>query len=203
MEGRGAGDGCDEEFAAHSENPMPYSSPLRTADSQSRPRPANRCCGSLTEILDELLRIAHRADAYEIHVETFDYEGRPVLSVNDNGSGIESPRDLLALDAIGWRESVSRPGNDDAIALSSLAGRHVIVRSGPDETVRGWSATIPAEAWNSAAPITIEPDGGLRGTNFIVEIPVAWRVELEDAVTAAARHLPVRVYFHARWTNRP
>jgi hypothetical protein len=135
--------------------------------------------------LDELLRVAHRADAYEIYVETFDYEGRPVLSVYDNGSGIESPRDLLALDAIGWRDP-SRPGNDDAIVLSSLAGRHVIVRSGPDETERGWSATIPAEAWTGAAPITIEPDAGLRGTNFIVEIPVAWRVELEDAVTAAA-----------------
>lgn len=182
---------------------MPFSTTIRTADSQSRARPVNRCCGSLTEILDELLRVARRADAYEIHVETFDYEGRPVLSVYDNGSGIESPRDLLALDAIGWRESLSRPGNDDAIALSSLAGRHVIVRSGPDETERGWSATIPAEAWTGAAPITIEPDAGLRGTNFIVEIPVAWRVELEDAVTAAARHLPVRVYFHARWMNRP
>jgi glucose-6-phosphate-specific signal transduction histidine kinase len=88
---------------------MPYSTTLRIANRQSRARPADSCCGSLAEILDELLRVAHRADAYEIHVETFDYEGRPVLSVYDNGSGIESPRDLLALDAIGWRDPCPVP----------------------------------------------------------------------------------------------
>lgn len=182
---------------------MPNATTIPIADRQSRARPAERRGSSLAEILDELLRIAHQAGAYEIHVETFDYQGRPILSVYDNGAGIDSPRNLLALDAIGWHEFLQHPGNADGIALPSLAGRHVIVRSGPDETERGWSATMPAEAWNGAAPITIEPDGGLRGTNIMVEIPVDWRVGLEDAVTAAARHLPVRVYFHARWTNRP
>ncbi|WP_336961050.1 hypothetical protein [Sphingobium aquiterrae] len=110
---------------------------------------------------------------------------------------------MFALDAIGWRGSLSHPGNGDGIALSSLAGRHVIVRSGPDETERGWSATIPPEAWTGAAPITIEPDAGLRCTNVMVEIPVEERVGLEEAVAAAARDLPVRAYFHARWKNRP
>ncbi|OHT21601.1 hypothetical protein [Edaphosphingomonas haloaromaticamans] len=182
---------------------MPFSTMIRIANRQSRMGPADRRSASLPEILDELLGIAQHADAYEIDVETFDYEGRPTLSVYDNGSGIDSPRGLLALDAVGWRETVSESGNANSLALSSLAGRHTIIRSGPDETEPGWSVTIPPDAWHGEAPITIEPDTGLRGTNIMVEIPVEWRVGLEEAVAAATRDLPVRVYFHARWKNRP
>jgi len=35
----------------------------------------------------------------------------------------------------------------------------------------------------------------------MVEIPEEWRTGLEDAVTAAARHVPMHVFFHARWKN--
>ncbi|WP_140159632.1 hypothetical protein [Sphingobium sp. GW456-12-10-14-TSB1] len=181
---------------------MPFPTPACIVDTPHRIASANMRPGSLPEILDELFCIACQADAYEIHVETFDYEGRPTLSVYDNGSGIDSPRALLALDAFGWREEAAQSENADQVALSSLAGRHTIVRSGPDETEPGWSATIPPKAWSGDAPITFEPDAGLRGTNIMIEIPIGWRTGLEDAVAAAAADIPIRVYFHARWKNR-
>ncbi|WP_150293619.1 sensor histidine kinase [Sphingobium estronivorans] len=177
---------------------MPSSTKAHIAGPPSRLVPTNRHPASLPEILHELFRIACKADAYEIHVETFVYEGRATLSVYDNGCGIDDPRTVLRLGAFGRCETE----RSDAIALSSLVGLHTIVRSGPDETEPGWSATIPPEAWSDKAPITIEPDAGLRGTNILVAIPIDWRAGLEEAVAAAARDLPARVYFHARWKNR-
>lgn len=162
---------------------------------------ADNPSGPLDAILRELFRMSQRAGASRIHVETFDYEGRPTLSVLDNGSGIDSPRALLALDAFGWREAGPRSQPPSGVALSSLIGRHTIVRSGPDETEPAWSVTISAEAWTGEAPIAIEPDGGLCGTNIMVEIPEEWRAGLENAVAAAARHVPMHVFFHARWKN--
>lgn len=155
----------------------------------------------LDTILRELFRIAQRAGACRIHVETFDYKGRPTLSVLDNGTGIDRPRALLALDAFGWREARPRVQPPSGVALSSLVGRHTIVRSGPDETEPAWSVTIPVEAWTGEAPIAIEPDGGLCGTNIMVEIAQEWRAGLEDAVAAAARNVPMHVFFHARCKN--
>ncbi len=66
---------------------MPFSTTIPLADRRSRVGPVDRRSGSLPDILDELLRIAQQADAYEIHVETFDYERRPILSVYDNARG--------------------------------------------------------------------------------------------------------------------
>lgn len=181
---------------------MSLSISTRTMIGPSGVAQADTPSGPLDAILRELFRIAQRAGASRIHVETFDYEGRPTLSVLDNGSGIDSPRALLALDAFGWREARPRSKPPFGVALFSLVGRHTIVRSGPDETEPAWSVTIPAKAWNGEASIAIEPDGGLCGTNIMVEIPEEWRAGLEDAVAAAARHVPMAVFFHARWKNR-
>ncbi|MEQ6334732.1 hypothetical protein [Sphingobium sp. MK2] len=52
---------------------MPFSTTIPLADRRSRVGPVDRRSGSLPDILDELLRIAQQADAYEILVETFDY----------------------------------------------------------------------------------------------------------------------------------
>lgn len=180
---------------------MSLSISTRTMIGPSGVAKADNPSGPLDAILRELFRLAQRAGACRIHVETFDYEGRPTLSVLDNGSGIDSPRALLALDAFGWRAAHPRSQPSSDVALSSLVGRHTIVRSGPDETEPGWSVTISAEAWNGEAPIAVEPDGGLCGTNMMVEIPEEWRAGLEDAVATAARHLPMHVFFHARWKN--
>lgn len=176
---------------------MPAST-FHIADTPSRLAPAPRRPAALPTILDELFRIACEADAYEIHVETFDYESRPTLSVYDNGSGIESPLCLALLGALRSRHELA-----DGIDFSSLSGRHTIIRSGPEETEPGWSLTISPEAWRGQASITIEPDGGLRGTNILIEIPDAWRAGLEEAVATAAEHVPPHVFFHARWKNRP
>ncbi|TAJ74155.1 MAG: hypothetical protein EPO45_17305 [Sphingobium sp.] len=180
---------------------MSFSSSTRTINGPSNVLQADKSSGSLDTILRELFRIAQRAGACRLHVETFDYEGRPTLSVLDNGSGIDSPRALLPLDTFGWRDARPRSRNPDGIALSSLFGRHTIVRSGPDETEPAWSVTIPAEAWKGEASIAIEPDGGLCGANIMVEIPEQWRAGLEDAVAKAARHSPMDVFFHARCKN--
>ena len=180
---------------------MSFSTSTRTTSGRSGFTQADEPPGPLDTILRELFRIAQRAGACRIHVETFDYEGRPTLSVLDNGSGIDSPRALLALDAFGWRAARLRSQPSSGLALSSLVGRHTIVRSGPDETEPAWSVTIPAEAWTGEAPIAVEPDGGLCGTNIKVEIPEEWSPGLEDAVAAAARHVPMHVFFHARWKN--
>jgi len=180
---------------------MSISTPTRTINGSSGVVKADKPAAPLDTILHELLCIAQRAGACRVHVETFDYEGRPILSVLDNGSGIDSPRALVALDGFGWRDVRPRSRTPSGVALSSLVGRHTIVRSGPDETEPASSVTIPAEAWNGEASIAIEPEGGLCGTNIMVEIPEEWRTGLEDAVTAAARHVPMHVFFHARWKN--
>jgi hypothetical protein len=180
---------------------MSISTSIRTMSGRSDVPQADKPSGPLDAILRELFRIAQHAGACRIHVETFDYEGRPTLSILDNGSGIDSPRALLALEAFGWRDARPRSKPPSGVALSSLVGRHTIVRSGPDETEPAWSVTIPAEAWNGEAPVTVEPDGGLCCTNIMVEIPEEWRAGLEDAVGAAARHVPMNVFFHARWKN--
>ncbi|MEG8219589.1 hypothetical protein OSJ57_02995 [Sphingomonas sp. HH69] len=87
---------------------MSLSISTRTMIGPSGVAQADNPSGPLDAILRELFRIAQRAGASRIHVETFDYEGRPTLSVLDNGSGIDSPRALKCDDG-GAREDDHPP----------------------------------------------------------------------------------------------
>src|SRR3546814_9955755 len=74
-EGKVAGEGCGEGFAASQETPMSLSTSIRTMIGPSGVTRADEPSDPLNAILRELFRLAQRAGACRIHVETFDYEG--------------------------------------------------------------------------------------------------------------------------------
>src|SRR3546814_16896917 len=60
------------------------------------------------------------------------------------------------------------------IGVFSLAGRDVVVRSWSGAAGRGWAVHIPADGWEGAVPLAIEPCGIVRGTEIQIMLPAAW-----------------------------
>mgnify|MGYP001146136392 CR=1 FL=1 len=174
---------------------------IRAPGDEAKVRLIGEPTGSLAEILDELFDNACRASAHAIHVECVVDQGRPTLSVYHRGPGIENPMTVLTLVNRRWDDATTRFDDPAGFSLANLAGRHVMIRSGLDETDIGWNVTISPDAWRGAAPFTIALEGGLYGTNVLVEIPEEWRYGLAQAVAAAAANLSVSVFFHARRMN--
>lgn len=151
--------------------------------------------GTLGDVLSELFQNARRAGAKGIYVALYNLPDGPVLSIHDDGRGIEDPAKLLTLGDSGWQSDILRREDPASMGVFSLAGQDVEVRSWSRSAGRGWSIHIPPDGWEGAVPLDIRPCGIVRGTEFLIKLPPAWEQGLGSALRLAAHHLPLPVHF--------
>ncbi|QJU58465.1 ATP-binding protein [Sphingomonas sp. AP4-R1] len=151
--------------------------------------------GTLGDVLQELFQNARRAGARAIHVAVYNLPTGSALSIYDDGCGIDDPANLLTLGTSGWQQDVRSREDPAGMGVFSLAGRDVLVRSWSRPAGRGWAVHIPADGWEGAVPLAIEPCGIVRGTEIQIMLPAAWEQQLASALRLAARYFPLPVHF--------
>ena len=152
--------------------------------------------GTATDVLTELLQNSRRAGATGIETYTFDVAGVPYLIVRDDGGGVSNPQAIVTLGESGWDNDLARREDPAGMGFFSLAGRSVEVRAYSAALGSGWRLAITPEAWESRAPIAVEPcDIGL-GTEIIVRVPPEWQPELSATIAKVAAYYPLPVSFN-------
>ena len=141
---------------------------------------------TVRDMVREMFQNARRAGARTIDVTT---AGDGIVIVDD-GAGIADPAALLAFGHSAWegREHESPAG----MGMYSLAGTTARIESRTADQATGWRVRLEPHHYRGEAEAAIEDAGA--------ECPVGTRIAIrtnesgkEDAVRAAARHLPVDV----------
>lgn len=157
---------------------------------------------SVTDVLNELLQNARRADASRIEIDVVDDDGRSILVVRDDGSGVADPAKLVTLGDSGWNEATQHREDPAGMGVFSLAGRPVEIRSRARGTDNGWRVVIAPKAWETGAPLAVEPWAADAGTELRIGMPEAWGKDLAAAAANAARHYPLPVLFKGEELKR-
>lgn len=146
-------------------------------------REVGQLFGSVSDALAEVVQNTYRAGACTLRV---DVQG-DVLTLADDGPGLEDPAALFAIGRSGWAEGVAvDPAGMGACALFALASA-VEVTSRP---ARGgaWRAAFGPEAFEGA-PIRIEPLEERPGeTGLAIRVVPKPHVRLPDLRSGAWRH---------------
>ena len=95
----------------------------------------------------EILQNARRAGATEVHISNTD----GVVSVRDNGGGIDDFAELLDLGGSGWDEAFEASEDPAGVGIFCLAPREVMVRS------NGRMVTITEKGW-TGEPVSVLDD---------------------------------------------
>jgi hypothetical protein len=151
--------------------------------------------GTLSDVLLELFQNARRAGACAIHVAVRNLPAGTALSIYDDGLGIDDPATLLRLGSSGWAQDIQIREDPAGMGIFSLAGQDVYVRSWARRSGRGWAVHIPANGWEGAMPLAIEPSAIVCGTEFEIMLPDSWEQQLSSSLRAAARYFPLPVHF--------
>ena len=96
--------------------------------------------GTIEGRIIELLQNARRAGATEVKITN----KNNLVTIEDNGSGIEDFQKLLDLGSSGWDERIEAGEDPAGVGLFSLAPRHVTIISGNSKVVitkNGWTGT--------------------------------------------------------------
>ena len=96
--------------------------------------------GTLAGRIIEILQNARRAGAR--HVEIANRDG--IVTVRDDGRGIDDFEKLLDLGGSGWEEKLEASEDPAGVGLFCLAAREVTIRS------NGKKLTIAADGWTGA-----------------------------------------------------
>lgn len=103
--------------------------------------------GTLSGRIIEILQNARRAGATEVHITN----AGGVVTVRDNGKGIDDFAKLLDLGGSGWRDSLEASEDPAGVGVFCLAPRRVTIRS------NGRIMTIANDGW-TGAPLQILRD---------------------------------------------
>ncbi|SER15373.1 ATP-binding protein [Sphingobium sp. YR768] len=173
---------------------MPFPTTIHSAVSPDAIRRASRLfSGDSRDCLHEIFQNARRADATRIAVDLTEREGCSLLHVRDDGCGIDDPAALLTLGHSGWGDDIARSEDPAGMGMFSLAGRTIEIQSFSPSAGTAWKVQIPADAWDSGAPLALG-QGTIRwGTLISIEMPDDWKHGLHAAVADAARHFPLPV----------
>ena len=124
---------------------------MQTIQAMVNPRllsKANRLfTGTLEGRIIEILQNARRAGASKVEITNQD----GLVTVRDNGQGIEDFAKLLDLGGSGWEEALESSEDPAGVGLFCLAPREVEIRS------NGRMATICGDGW-TGKPVTILDD---------------------------------------------
>ncbi|NML91234.1 hypothetical protein HHL26_19530 [Sphingobium sp. TB-6] len=103
--------------------------------------------GTLLDALNEILQNCRRGGATGVTLTTMVQGERTLLSVADDGSGIDDPANLITLGQSGWGDEVARREDPAGMGMFSLAGRYVEVRSWSPRHAAGWKMVIGPDDW--------------------------------------------------------
>lgn len=170
---------------------------IQTAVGQSLVHKVSRLFnGSLSDVLTELLQNARRAAATHVDIRSYDLAGHPTLVVCDDGSGIDDPVKLVTLGDSGWNADIADREDPAGMGVFSLAGHRVEIRSFSRSAAQGWRVVITPDAWETGAPLAVEPFDIDAGTEILIDFPENWETALDGAVAHCARHYPLPVFLH-------
>lgn len=173
---------------------MPLPPTIHSAVSPAAIRRASRLfSGDSRDCLHEMFQNARRAGATCIAVDLTEQDGRYLLHIRDDGCGIDDPAALLMLGHSGWGDDIARSEDPAGMGMFSLAGRAVEIQSFSPSAGTAWKVQIPADAWDSGAPLAIAPAMIGWGTLISIELPPDWKQGLSAVVADAARHYPLPV----------
>lgn len=188
---------------AIAESPMSLPATIHTSVGQSLIGKVSRLFNnSVTDVLNELLQNARRAGAGRVEIDVAGDAGGSILVVRDDGSGVADPAKLVTLGDSGWDEAVAHREDPAGMGVFSLAGRPVEIRSRVRGTGNGWRVVIAPDAWESGAPLAVEPWTVDAGTEIRIGMPDAWDKDLAGAAANAARHYPLPVLFKGEELKR-
>ena len=145
--------------------------------------------GTIEGRIIELLQNARRAGATEVRITN----KNNLITVQDNGSGIQDFQKLLDLGSSGWNEQIESGEDPAGVGLFSLAPRQVTITSGNSSVVitkYGWTGT----------PITVtNSENHTKGTiiEFTDEKPWDFETVERHAVFAGIRVIVDGKYCHS------
>jgi hypothetical protein len=170
---------------------MTFPTMIHTAVSQSLLTRIGRFHnGGALDMLLETIQNGRRAGATRIDIALDTTDRGPVLRIRDDGHGIADPAKFLTLGDSGWDERIARSEDPAGMGVFSLAGRHVTVHSHAAELGAAWQTNITPDAWESGKLLDVIPSTLDKGTELHVDLPEAWKQQLELAVKDAARFCP-------------
>ena len=126
--------------------------------------------GTVEGRIIEILQNARRSGASEVRITN----EKRVVTVQDNGSGIEDFQKLLDLGGSGWDESIEAGEDPAGVGLFSLAPREVTIVSGDKKIV------IDPEGW-TGKPIPVEKiQPAIQGTCLTFQDETPWSFSLVE-----------------------
>lgn len=156
----------------------------------------------VSDVLVEALQNSRRAGASRVEIDVVDADGRAILVIRDDGSGVDDPTKLVTLGDSGWDATIANREDPAGMGVFSLAGRHVEIRSHARGADNGWRVVIPPEAWETSAALAVEPWEIDAGTEIRIDMPEALSNDLANAAANAARHYPLPVLFQGEELKR-
>ena len=113
---------------------------------------------SLDDIFAEMFQNARRAGASKICVDQFEHsELGPVISISDNGPGLEDPRHLFTLGQSDWSRETIEEEDAAGMGFFSLAGRRVKITAQQAGHSSSWVINADPESFAGQDPITCAP----------------------------------------------
>jgi len=148
---------------------------------------------SLSDILNELLQNARRAEATEVKIELHCNDAeQSFLTVADNGNGIEDPSVLLALGDSQWQEDTDHREAPAGMGVFSLASRGAEIRS------RHWCVALQPEHFSGQAAASVRASKPLAGTQVTLPLNESEVERLETLVKGATGYYPLPVKFNGQ-----
>ena len=166
-----------------------------------------------SSVFVELIQNARRAGATHVDIiadsaHTDASDDTLVVTVQDNGHGIDDPRVLLSFGESDWDGDISRTERAAGMGIACLARRGCTVSSRPrspfSEALCGWRMTLEPEHFLGKSAATAVPDStapmptGTCVTFRATESPDS----LKAAAAYAARYAPLTVSFNGQELER-
>lgn len=124
-------------------------------------RVARMFSGKVRDRIIEILQNARRAGATEVKITNSKVSGSNLVTIRDNGSGIESADHLLTLGDSGWDAKIQKAEDPAGVGFFCLSDRDVTVRS------RNWRADISPTNWIGKAPVHVVTESEeIKGTEI-------------------------------------
>ncbi|HLZ10864.1 MAG TPA: ATP-binding protein, partial [Chloroflexota bacterium] len=150
---------------------------------------------SLNTIFRELFQNSRRAGATRIDVTVVDQKNGSLITIADDGKGVDNPQILLTFGGSGWDEHLDTAENAAGMGFFSIASRGGTVRS------TGWRVTLtPAVFRGTEEAIVLKEIDAIAGT----QIEFSSRVDESPkvAVAQAAKFLPIPVTLNGEPTHQ-
>ena len=155
----------------------------------------------LASIFAELLQNSRRAGATRVHISLSPADHHHIVTVADDGAGIQDPAVLLSFGENGWDRATVQREDAAGMGTLSLARRTSTVSSRPrfpdSRNEPGWSVTLAPDHFLGHQDADVTPDSRApfpHGTSITFPAPES-PTAIRTAAEAAAFHYPLPVRF--------